>query len=440
MKVSRKSLVLAGAALLCAGTAAGAQKTGDGPVYRRVTEPLRPVTLDLQTGTLTRGPRVRNKAVTTCSSFNNNDFSGFVGVDSGAGMCEWWDRAIKEGGSQAQRIGGKTGLMTGFSFAYCSAALDPASFGAGGSAIISFREGYETGTHSASGLPYGTTVGVFALSGLPANTQSSSFFGGFNCYQISVTIGNIPLCYGGDGNVPPSEPSVGWAWQFVDLGTDGVLASTFPFLSCVASCTNGPGAVNPGRPPGGPFGTPSGFDGLGMRDTIDQWCPVGMLLSTFQFGTTAFGGYFTSLSMDVREAAISSVSNTIAPTAPNNQGTGPAPAATVVTQALGLAPRFTFDCSAASMNKAAIFRVGFAGCAAVPSKYGTIWVPLSGFLGFNVNLGNHGQGHVLVPGGVIPKDLTFACLPVSFQGFCGDDPIGFTSQGLCGQLNLSALR
>lgn len=432
MNVPRKSLILAGAALLCTGAAASAQKSGDGPVYRRVTEPLRPVTLNLQTGTLTRGPRVQNKVAVTCSSFNNNDFSGFVGVDTGNNQCEWWDQALKEGGNQAQRIGGKTGLMTGFQFAYCSSALDPASFGAGGSAILSFREGYEQGTAANSAGPTGTLLGSFALSGLPANTNCSSFFGGFNCYQITVTLGNIPLCYGGDGVIPPPEPSVAWAWQFADLGTDGVLAKTFPFLSCVASCTDGPGSLSPS--------TGNQFDGLGMQDTVDQYCPVGTILSSFQFGTTAFGGYFTSISMDVREAAIDSASNTIAPTAPNNQGTGPAPATTVATQALGLAPTFTFDCSAASANKAAIFRVGFVGCAAVPSKYGTVWVPAAGFLGFNINLGNHGQGLVVVPGGAIPKDLTLACLPVSFQGFCGDNPIGFTSQGICGKLNLSALK
>jgi len=92
------------------------------------------------------------------------------------------------------------------------------------------------------------------------------------------------------------------------------------------------------------------------------------------------------------------------------------------------------------VNKPAIFRVGFASCVAVPSKYGTIWVPLAAFLGFNVNLGNHGQGVLNVQGPRLPKDLTLAFLPVSFQVFCGDDPIGFTSQGLCGQFNLSALK
>lgn len=169
--LSKKSLALAVAALVFAPEAGRAQSRRGGPLLRRVTEPLRPVALDLRTGELTRGPRVTNKAATTASSLRNNDHSGFVGVDSGIKSCEWWDAANKGGGTQAQRIGGKSGLMTGFSFAYCSAALDPGSFGRGGSAIISFREGYERGTAANSSGPTGTLIAAFALSGLPANTQ-----------------------------------------------------------------------------------------------------------------------------------------------------------------------------------------------------------------------------------------------------------------------------
>ena len=428
MLIPRKSLVVVAAALLLAGPAPGAQSGRGGPVYDRVNKPPRPVTLDLRTGTLIRGPRPRRKAVTTCTSLDNNDFSGFVGNDTGNSACEWWDEALKTGGTRAQRIGGKSGLMTGFSFAYCSAALDPASFGPGGSAVISFREGYSRGTAANSAGPSGTLVGSFAMSGLPANTAFSSFFGGFNCYLITVTLGNTPLCFGGDGMGGP-EPSVAWAWRFADLGTDGVLAATFPFLSCVASCTEGPGSkpfVNDER------------DGTGMTDGIDQYCPPGSILSAFTFGTTTHGGWFTSISMAVREAAISSQPNAVLASAANARGVGPAERAAERRRAV--APQYQLDCSQASANAIALFRVGFAAASPLPSRYGTIYVPLQGFLGFNVNLGLHGRGVVNVAGGVIPKDLTLGCAPVSLQGFCGDSPLGFVSDGLDGILNVAALK
>lgn len=240
----------------------------------------------------------------------------------------------------------------------------------------------------------------------------------------------MPLCFGGDGSGGP-EPNVAWAWRFVDVGTDGVLAKTFPFLSCVASCTNGPGSLAPGVP---------GFDGQGMVDQFDRYCPADAILQTFQFGTTSFGAYFTSIWMSVREAAIVSRSNTVLTSTANVHGQGPAPISTVTPQALGIAPSFSFDCSAATVNRPAIFRVGFGPASAKPSRFGTIWVPLAGSLGFNVNLGTHGQAVVNVAGQPLPKDLTIACQEVSFQGFCGDDPIGYVSNGLDGIVNVTPLR
>jgi hypothetical protein len=38
-----------------------------------------------------------------------------------------------------------------------------------------------------------------------------------------------------------------------------------------------------------------------MDDLIDKYCPPGTLLTTFSFGTSSFGTYFTSLAMDIRE-------------------------------------------------------------------------------------------------------------------------------------------
>ena len=93
--------------------------------------PLPRVALDLETGVITRGPAVGNRSVSTCSTFPNLDLAGFVGTDTGSGACEWMDAGIKNGG--------KSALMTGFVFAYCSAATDPLSGGVGGSTEIFFR-------------------------------------------------------------------------------------------------------------------------------------------------------------------------------------------------------------------------------------------------------------------------------------------------------------
>ncbi|MEQ1895235.1 MAG: hypothetical protein ABL998_22065, partial [Planctomycetota bacterium] len=62
------------------------------------------------------------------------------------------------------------------------------------------------------------------------------------------------------------------------------VAGTWPFLSCVVSCS---GAVTQ-------------VDAQGMTDILDEYCPPGNRLATFTFGTTS--GSWTSMSMDVREA------------------------------------------------------------------------------------------------------------------------------------------
>jgi predicted outer membrane protein len=78
MMVPKKSLVLSGAALLALCAAPAAQQSGakgDGPMYRRATKPMQTVSIDMETGTITRGPKVQDKALSTCSSLFNNDFS-----------------------------------------------------------------------------------------------------------------------------------------------------------------------------------------------------------------------------------------------------------------------------------------------------------------------------------------------------------------------------
>jgi hypothetical protein len=264
MMVPKKSLILAGAALALFGASATAQSQATGKVFSRYNKPLKSVSLDLATGTISRGPAVNNRAATTTVDFNNNDLGGFVGVDTGNGFCEWFDAAVKG------FAGNASDLMNNFVFAYCSAMLAAGSGGPGGSVKLGFYEGYTWG----GGAPT-TTVAAFTLSGLPANTASSSFFGGFSCYFINVTFANL---------VAFADGPIGYSWKFLDSGTTGTLAGTWPFLSCVTSCS---GAVLQ-------------VDGQGMTDVIDEYCPPGSLRATFTFGTTS--GSFTSMSMDVREA------------------------------------------------------------------------------------------------------------------------------------------
>lgn len=263
MMVPKKSLILAGAALALFGASSSAQSQS-GKVFARYNKPLKSVSLDLATGTISRGPAVNDRSATTTVDFNNNDLGGFVGVDSGGGFCEWFDAGVKG------FAGNASDLMNNFVFAYCSSLLTPGSGGPGGSVNLGFYEGYQL----FGGTPT-TAVAVFTLTGLPGNTGSSSFFGGFNCYFINVTFANL---------VAFADGPIGYSWGFIDVGTDGLLAGTWPFLSCVTSCS---GAILQ-------------VDGQGMTDAIDQYCPPGTLRSTFTFGTTS--GSFTSISMDIREA------------------------------------------------------------------------------------------------------------------------------------------
>ncbi len=430
MKAPKESLILAGAALACLAAVPSAQGGGI-PTFRRIAKPLRPVTLDLQTGTITPGPPVPAPTPIEVSIFNG-DRSGFVGVDTGAGApngpCEWIDRASKFVGARA---GGATGLLARFEFAYCSAAMDPNSGGNGGSVCIGFRQGYVAGTAANQGGPSGTDLGTFSLTGLPANTNSSSFLGGFSCFLITVSLGNTPIAFGGDG--VGFEPSVAWSWGFKDLGTDGVLAKTFPFLSCIASCSGGP---FPGR------------DGQGMSDGVDRYCPAGTILSNFTFGSVnqtnqgPGSAGFTSIDMTIWEASIRTCgSTTTVAVAPSNQGKTAA-FTEVLPTAIGLPARFDLDCSPAAVgNKLAIFRLGFGGLVAeLPSKWGGIVVNIAAGTGLNILIGPHGAGVVPFQVPQIPLNFNFACAPFGFQAFCGDNPFGFTSSGVGGIVRLLPLQ
>ena len=255
-------------AAVLGGMASGelAAQSPSGMAFARYTKPLRRAYVDLDTGTVTRRPAVQQRVGTTISEFPNLDLGGFIGADTGAGFCRWIDAGVKG-------VAGNTcDLMHNFFFAYCSATLAVESGGVGGSTTIGFYEGYTVGGGSAT-----TAVALVTLSGLPANTANSSPFimgGGTNCYIIGVQFPTL---------VPFADGPIGYSWLFRDLDQTGVFGSTIPFLSCVQSCS-GPGP-----------------DGLGMIDVIDEYCPPGFLLSTFSFGTTQTGSYFTSMSMDIHE-------------------------------------------------------------------------------------------------------------------------------------------
>jgi len=290
MMVPKKSLLLAGAALALFGAASSAQSQS-GKVFARYNKPLKSATLDLDTGTITRGPTVTNRKGTTVTDFDNNDLGGFVGVDTGNGFCKWIDSAVK--GTGAGRTAGVVNgsdLMNSIVFAYCSAKLTPGSSGPGGSIALSFYEGYTL----FGGAPT-TGVAAFTLTGLPGNSASSSFFGGFNCFFLRVQFALL-VCF--------SDGPIGYGVKFLDQGTGtinplgAVLAGTWPFLSCTVSCS---AAVLQ-------------TDLQGMTDAIDEYCPPGFLLATFTFGTTS--GSFTSVSMAVDEVVDQTATVTVIPGIP----------------------------------------------------------------------------------------------------------------------------
>jgi hypothetical protein len=268
MMVPKKSLLLVGAALAMFGAVSSAQSKS-GKVFARYNKPLKSATLDLSTGTITRGPAVTNRGAPTVTDFANTDLGGFVGVDTGGGFCEWFDAGVKG------FTGNASDMMNSILFAYCSAMLTPASGGPGGTLKLGFYEGYTV----FGGAPT-TTVAAFTLTGLPGNSASSSFFGGFSCFFIRVIFANM-VCF--------SDGPIGYSWKFLDNGTGtinpvgAVLAGTWPFLSCVVSCS----------------GSVLQVDGQGMTDAIDEYCPPGFLAATFTFGTTS--GSFTSMSMGIEE-------------------------------------------------------------------------------------------------------------------------------------------
>ena len=398
---------------------------------RRMTEPLVPVDLDLATGVVTRRSRAQARASSpfnTCVSLNNLDMSGFVGIDSFG--CEWYEQANKGFGHS----GGKSTFMTAFLFAYCSSAQDLRSGGVGGSAVITFREGYTGPTGGIGSGRSGNVVATYNLSGLPAVTGNPGFFGSFKCYFMRVRTTtpapmqtSPPATRYESGACIPDGP-IGYGWRFADIGYAGsnfALAQTFPFLTCVQSCSG----VGPAQ---------SGV-GDNLLDQYDCIGKPGGLLSTFTFGTTTT---FTSFGMQIREAeAIESVGATF-----NGSGVNPV-ILTGTTPAAVLKARWKvfLDCSTnptgggpTNPAELAIFRISFKPALAAPIA-GPFGEQLVSLTGSGRNLVKAHLGGVVSPGPpagiLIPYDLGLYNLSYVVQGYCGDDATGgsgppFLSNGL----------
>jgi hypothetical protein len=309
MMVPTKSLVLAGAALALLGASASGQ-TQRNKLFRRASAP-RQATLDLGTGTYTRGPVVNNRGGTTVTDLTNIDIfdgSGFgwVTTDTGGGACTWFQMASKGlGVNQGIGAGGHqhgpppgSDLMSDILFFYCSGALDVASGGVGGNVELGFYEGYTI----FGGAPT-TTATVVNLTGMPGNTAAGGFFGGARCYGLNVLFS--PMVAFADNIF------VGYSWHYQDVGTDGLYGATFPFISCVVSCSG----VSIFSGSAGGAGTATGLneDGQGMLDAFDAFCtgafPNGPTANTYTFATSGpFAPPFApttraSVNMEVREAA-----------------------------------------------------------------------------------------------------------------------------------------
>jgi hypothetical protein len=271
-----KTWLLASIGLVLLADAASGQNPS-GKAFARYKKPLGSLTLDLDTGTLTRGPRAVDRTGNSITDFDNLDLGGFSGVDTGNGFCRWIDAAVKgTGAGRTAGVNNTSDLMNSIVFAYCSSKLTPGSGGPGGSLALQFYEGYTLFGGAAT-----TGVALFTLTGLPGNSASSSFFGGFTCYFMRVVFGQL-VCF--------ADGPIGYGWKFLDAGfqtanpLSSVLAGTWPFLSCVASCS----------------GSILQIDHQGMTDVIDEYCPPSVLRPcTFCFGTTS--GTFTSIAMSIQE-------------------------------------------------------------------------------------------------------------------------------------------
>jgi hypothetical protein len=97
---------------------------------------------------------------------------------------------------------------------------------------------------------------------------------------------------------------MGYSYNFTDVGTDGLYGNTYPFISCVVSCS-GLNLAAAGSAGGAGTATGLSEDGQGMLDVMDQFCTTPAVANTFTFGTVAppwAPTTRTSVSMQVQEA------------------------------------------------------------------------------------------------------------------------------------------
>lgn len=298
MMVPKKSLVLAGAALALFGAAANAQTR----VFKQVNKPFKAHTINLSTGTVTRGMNPANRAVGSAifiqSDFFNFDLGNSIGIDTSG--CEWMDAGVK--GQQLNQ----SDLFSSMVFAYCSSKLTTNSGGPGSSIRLGFYEGYTQGGGAAT-----TTILQISLTGLPGNSANSSpIFGG--CTPIGVRV--FP-----GGLTAFADVQIGYSWRFDDSGTGtinplgAINTGTAAWLACVTSCS---------------ATSNTQLDALAMDNRIDEYCPAGTLLTTFSFGTTPLSppfpfwvGSLTSVNMSIEELD----DITLATIINSNSGTQPNP-------------------------------------------------------------------------------------------------------------------
>ncbi len=413
MMVPKKSLILAGAALVL-GATAGAQSVQHktNALYKRAPSPARQASLDLSTGVYTRGPIANNRGGNTVADFTNSDVFngatpaiGWITTDSGAGSCTWFSAASK--GTGVNQSTNASDLMANVFFYYCSNALDVSSGGLGGSITLGFYEGYTV----FGGAPT-TTAAVVALTGMPANTSQGSWFQpGANCYGLTVNFN--PLLPFADGAF------VGYSWNYTDVGTDGVLGNTYPFLACVVSCS-ALSAFNPSFTGFGGAGTASGIgeDGQGMYDIWEQVCPVGPHsggVTSFSFGTAGNPpglGTRSSVNMAIREAGDLATTNVNynAVTSPN--------ADTLTANNATLGSRWTLTMTRATPSAAGVMTInvrrnkgGPNGLPPTPPVTGRVLIAgpfltsLAG--GHNGTTGSVGQD--------VPLDITFCSVHFAAQ-------------------------
>ena len=189
-----------------------------GPHLRPAPAPRATVRVDAATGAVTRAP-AQARVAGEVSEFPNLDLAGFVTVDTGASAVTW----INDG--QKGVSGNASDLVSRIVVPYCSAELDPALGGPGATVKLGFYEGFTRN----SPTPDGVQVAELTFTGLPAHTAESSFFGNSSCYFLEVEL---------DPALQLADGPIGYSWEFVDLGSDGVLAGTFPFLANTSSCSS----------------------------------------------------------------------------------------------------------------------------------------------------------------------------------------------------------